>query len=201
MSDVICTNPDLQSPLNRASKDRFILVLNLPPALRKLALTDNCFDIDLLQISVYGTVIPQITVPAVEVRYGGQSTNFTSYSRPNYPPLTVNFVVDNEFRNYYILWKWLALMNDPRLSKYDGNSSKLQKNRDLQFELGMLNEYQTNLSILTLNELNKTTTEFTYYNAFITNLGGINYSYRDGELIETTAEFQYGQLDVSRPKN
>lgn len=200
MSETICTNPELQSSLNKASKDKFILALNLPPALRKLSLTDNCFDLDFLQISVYGSIVPAISVPSIELRYGGQSTNYSSHSRPNYAPLVVNFVIDNEFKNYYILWKWLALLNDPRKSTYE-EDLPTKKNYSAQIELGMLTEYQTHMSILALNEFNKTTLEFTYYNAFITNLGGINYSYRDGELIESTVEFQYSQLDVSKPKN
>ena len=200
MSDVICTNPELQFPLNRASKDRFILVLNLPPALRKLALTDNCFDINFLQLSVYGTLVPDISIPPVEVRYQGQSANYSSHSRPNYPPLTVNFVVDNEFKNYFILWRWLALLNDPIESKYDGKRID-QITREDRVEWGMLTEYQTNLSILALNEYNKTAMEFVYYDAFITNLGGINYSYREGDYIETTVTFQYNQLNVIKPNN
>lgn len=200
MSDTICENPELQSPLNKASKDRFILVLNLPAILRKKALTDDCLNLDTLQMSVYGSIIPTISVPAIEVRYGSQSANYSSHSRPNYPPLTVNFVVDNEFKNYYILWKWLAELNDPREGDYNGTPSK-QQTRRAQLNLGLNTEYQTTMSILALNEFNKTVAEFTYYNCFITNLGGINYSYRDGEIIETVAEFQYNQLDVSKPKN
>ena len=174
--------------------------MSLPPILRKRALTDSCLDVSFLQISVFGSLIPTISIPPVEVRFGGQSANFSSHSRPNYPPLRVNFVVDNEFKNYYILWKWLALLNDPRESTYGGTPSKQKDARD-QLELGMLNEYQTNLSILALNEFNKTTMEFVYYNSFITNIGEISYNYREGELIETTAEFQYGQLDLIKPKN
>ena len=192
-------NPEFQSPLNRPSKDKFILVLNLPHALRKMAATDSCLDIDSLQMSVFGTIVPTISVPAIETRHSGQSVNFSSHSRPNYPPLTVNFVVDNEYKNYYVIWKWLALLNDPRLSEYTGTSSKNHTSKN-QLAMGMVNEYQTNLSILALNEFNVPVTEFIYYNAFVTNLGGITYNYREGEMIESTVEFQYSQLDLSRPK-
>lgn len=193
--DLTCTNPELQSPLNKASKDRFILVLNLPSVLRDAASTNDCLNIANLQLSVFGALVPQISVPAVELRYASQSTNYSSHSRPNYPPLTVNFVVDNEFKNYYILWKWLAVLNDPREAKYTGTPQKLQK---ANFSTNA--EYQTNLSLLALNEYNQTVAEFVYYNSFITDLGGISYSYRDGEIIETTAEFQYSQLDMIKPK-
>jgi hypothetical protein len=192
------TSPTSQSVLNRASKDKFILVLELPNVLKKQALSDPSLDIEKLQVSVYGTVVPPISIPAVEVRYGGQSTNFSSHSRPNYPPLTVNFLVDNEFSNYYVLWKWLALLNDPKSSTYTGTPADRVSTVNL-LQNGSNTEYQTNLSILSLNEYNKAVVEFKYSNAFITNLGGINYSYRDGDVIDSTVEFQYNQLDINKP--
>ena len=191
------SNPTLQSSLNRASKDKFILVLELPSLLRKRANTDSSLDIESLQMSVYGTIVPDINVPAVEARYGGQSANFSSHSRPNYPPLTVNFVVDNEYKNYYVLWKWLALLNDPKYSNYDGTPLDQITKQDI-IQAGNNTEYQTNLSILALNEYNQTVAEFVYSNAFITTLGGINYSYRDGEILETTAQFQYNQINITK---
>jgi hypothetical protein len=188
--------PTQQSVLNRSGKDKFILVLNLPYVLRKQSLENKLIDIDPLQMSVYGTIVPNIQVPPVEVRFGGQSVNVTSYSRPNYPPLTVSFMVDNSFKNYWILWKWLSVLNDPKLSYYTGTPTNLESNRE-RFEKGNLKEYQTNLSIFSLNEYNQKNIEFKYYNAFITNLGGITYNYRDPELIETTAEFQFSQFEAT----
>lgn len=187
--------PTQQSVLNRTGKDKFLLVLNLPQILKNQAAADELLKLDPLQFSIFGTVVPQIQVPANEVRFGGQSYNISSYTRPNYPPLPVNFVVDNKFRNYWILWKWLSILNTPTGSAYGGTNSKQEsfKERLLQ---GNLTEYQTNFSVLGLNEYNQKTIEFIYYNAFITSLGSINYSYRDPEILESSAEFQFSQLDV-----
>jgi hypothetical protein len=198
MSDLnLCDQPQAtqQSVLNRSGKDKFILVLDLPFILKKQKNENRLIDMTPLQISVFGTIVPNVQVPPVEVRFGGQSINITSYSRPNYPPLTVSFVIDNKFRNYWILWKWLSILNDPKSSIYSGTPQNDEVEID-RFERGNLKEYQTNLSIFSLNEYNQKIAEFKYYNAFITNLGGINYSYRDSELIETTAEFQFSQFDM-----
>ena len=195
----ICQNPTLQSPLNVASKDKFILVLTLPKILREMSKTDPDLDIDSVQISVHGTIVPDITVPAVEVDWVGQTLNFSSHHRPNHPPISVNFVVDNDYKNYYVLWRWLAVLNDPRLSIYDGTPGALMT-AAASMESGMVNEYQTTFSILALNEYNETVVEFVYHNAFITNLRGINYSYRDGEILETTADFQFNQFNMIRKK-
>lgn len=193
----LCQTPQAtqQSALNRSGKDKFLLVLNLPSVLRKQTLANDLIDINPLQISVYGTVVPSIIVPGNEVRFGGQSYNVSSYARPNYPPLTVNFVVDNKFRNYWVLWKWLSVLNEPKTSLYSGTDPKLETWKD-RLDSGTLTEYQTNMSVLGLNEYNQQNVEFIYYNAFITNLGGINYDYTDSDFIKSTAEFQFSQLDV-----
>ena len=187
--------PTQQSVLNRTGKDKFLLVLNLPPILRKRLTNDELLNIDPLQISIFGTVVPPAQVPANEVRFGGQSYNVSSYSRPNYPPLPVNFIIDNKLRNYWVLWKWLQILNDPESSFYTGTDPKLETWRD-RLESGIVTEYQTNFSVISLNEYNQYTVEFIFKNAFITNLGGINYDYNDTELIKSSAEFQFSQLDV-----
>jgi len=190
-----CENPTQQSVLNRSSKDKFLLILNLPQVLKKQAITDSSIDIDPLQISVHGTIVPAVAVPSNEVRYAGQSYNVSSYSRPNYPPLTVNFIIDNKFKNYWLLWKWMSVLNSPTGSMYTGTSPKLETYRD-KINSGINTEYQSNFSIFSLNEYNQKSVEFVYHNAFITGLGAINYSYRDEGIIESTAEFQFSQLDI-----
>jgi hypothetical protein len=187
--------PTQQSILNRSGKDKFILVLNLPQVLKKQSISDELIKLDPLQISIYGTVVPTIQVPANEIRFSGQSLNVSSHTRPNYPPLPVNFIVDNRFRNYWLLWKWLTILNSPKESLYSGTDPRLETFRD-RLLAGNHTEYQTTLSILGLNEYNEPSVEFVYTNAFITNLGSINYNYRDPEIIESSAEFQFGQLDI-----
>ncbi|MEY5134391.1 MAG: hypothetical protein RL709_80 [Pseudomonadota bacterium] len=195
-----CTNPTLQSTLNRSSKDKFILVLNLPHVLKKLSAKDPTFaDLESIQMSVFGAIVPDVTVPAIQVPYGGQVINVSSHTRPNYAPLTINIVIDNTYTNYYVLWKWLSVLNNPRSSTYDGTpDSHYQQSRQETMNSGNLTEYEANFSILALNEYNETVTEFKYYNAFITSLKGINYSYKDGEMMETTAEFQFSQFDMEK---
>ena len=195
MTTGTCENPSLNSPLNRSAKDKFVLILGLPTILREKSKTDKFLNVDTIQFSVFGTIIPAVSIPAIEVRFGGQSTNFSSHSRPNYPPLTLSFVIDNTFQNYYVLWKWLEILNTPTESEYGGTPID-RMSIDTSMESGILNEYQANFSILTLDEYNQPTVEFKYTFAFPTNLGAINYSYRDGELIETTVDFQFGQLDI-----
>lgn len=195
MSNCNSPQPTQQSILNRSGKDKFLLVLNLPQILKKQSVGDELINLDPLQISIYGTIVPPINVPPVSIPFAGQTYNVSSYVRPNYTPLTVNFIIDNKFRNYWLLWKWMTILNSPTGSYYTGTDSKYETFRD-RIESGILTEYQSNFSVLSLNEYNQPSVEFIYYNAFITNLGPINYSYRDEGIIETTAEFQFSQLDI-----
>lgn len=190
------SQPTQQSVLNRTSKDKFLLVLNLPQVLKKQSLENELIKIDPLQISIFGTIVPDIQIPPNEARFGGQTYNVSSYARPNYSPLTVSFIIDNKFANYWILWKWLTVLNDPKQSLYTGTDAKLETWKD-RLQAGILTEYQTNFSVIGLNEYNEKTIEFIYYNGFITSLGGITYDYNDSEIIKSTAEFQFSQLDVS----
>jgi hypothetical protein len=188
-------NPTQQSILNRASFDKFLLVLNLPDIFKAL---NPSLKIDTVEMSVYGTVVPDITVPSIELPFGGQTYNISSHVRPNYQPLNVNVIVDNKFTNYWILWKWLTILNNPKTGLYDGTPTPVSLDGKLPTNpnKNVLMEYQSNFSIYGLDEYNKKIVEFVYYNAFITNLGSINYNYRTSDIIETVAQFQFSQFDV-----
>jgi hypothetical protein len=188
-------NPQLQSPLNRAATDKFILIMDLPYLLKKNALNDPYINVEPLQMSIFGTVVPDIKVPEIDVRYRGQGMHVSSYTRPSYPPLTVNFTVDNSYNNYYVLWKWMDILNSAIENTYGGT----YKNLFEDLITGTQFEYQTTLTIQALDEYNQPSLEFVFTKAFLTNLGPINYSYRTGsQLIESAATFHYSQLNVKK---
>lgn len=190
---MIISNPTSQSTLNRSSKDKFYMVLELPYALKKRAETNPLISIDPLQISVHGTVVPDITVPEVDMRYFGQNLHLSTYARPNYPPITVNFVVDSQYNNYYVLWQWLDVMNMAIEDVYGGTANANP------LEVGDQFEYQTTLRLIAVDEYNAPVIEFIYSKAFLSILGGLNYSYREGTaLVESTATFHFSQLNVNK---
>lgn len=188
-------NPVEQSPLNVGLKDKFILVLTLPVVMRQLSTIEPNISLDPLQFKIFGAVVPPIQVPHNEVGFSGQVYNVSSYVRPNYDPLDVSFVVDNNYKNYWMLWKWLSILNDPLQSKYNGNDIKPEdwENRLLS---GNLSEYQANFSIYGKNEYNQSIIEFRYHNAFINSLGSINFNYKDSEVMESSVQFRFSQLEV-----
>jgi hypothetical protein len=190
---MIIDNPSLQSTLNRSSKDKFYLVLDLPYALKKRAEKDPSISIDPLQISVHGTLVPEIAVPEVDMRFLGQNLHLSTYARPNYPPITINFVVDSQYKNYYVLWQWLDVMNMAINDFYGGTGTVDAAIVGDQFE------YQTTIKLVALDEYNEPVIEFIYSKAFLSTLGALSYSYREGNtLVESSATFHFSQLDVKK---
>ena len=196
-----------QSQFNKSRLDKFLLILNLPPVLKDiskkdLGSRDNKVVIEnSLQFSVYGAVVPSVQVPAEDLFYGGQSLKVSKHTRPVYENVTVNFTVDNEFNNYWVLYKWLDFLNDEKLSKFNAkelanipNLSPAVKSTDDSLSPPSL--YQADISLIAKDEFDQNKVKFTYTKAFPVSLGGISYNYRTPGEVETTFEFAFSQLLV-----
>lgn len=190
MSDII-----QQTYLNKSRKDKFLFTLNLPNALKsKNSSTqrdDSKVNLDSLQFSVYGTIVPKIEKPAVEIRYSGNTLYNSAHSINSYPPITVNFTIDNRFNNYWAIYSWLNLMHDQESGAYD--REELIGNK--KFE-----NYQADFILTALDEFDKPVISFTYTKAFPTELGEIDLSYRTSDEIECQFTFVYSQLKLNLAK-
>lgn len=186
------TNPVLQTSLNTPSKDKFLLVFELPPILKQQS--DLKEFTKPFEMKIFGNTSPEISVPETNVRFGGQSLNVSSYSRPSPTPLQFSFVVDNQYKNYYVFWRWLDVMNSAIDSVYNGRKTLSVAEK---FEIGNKFEYQTDVTVYALDEYNNPALRFIYSKAFITQLGGLSYSYREAVPVESTATITFSQMDVS----
>ena len=187
----MAVNQNNQSILNKSRLDKFLLVFSLPPALREINVRENgarnSANVieDKLQLSVYGAVVPELTVPSIQIPYAGSNLYQSAHAREPYPPVTVNFTADNEFNNYWVIYKWLNLMHDQKTGVYD--ESDLDP--DNQF-----NNYQTDMTLYGLDEYENRRIEFTYTKAFPVTLGNLEYNYRTSDEIESSFTFVYSQL-------
>ena len=181
----------VQSPLNKSRKDKFLMVINIPPALREISSkyvrSTNTIIPESLQFSIYGHIVPDIEVPSVVTPFAGQSLLHSSHARKPFQPNSVKFTVDNRFNNYWFIYKWLKLLNDDTIGVYDienrtSNTSNL--------------EYRCDISIFGLDEYNKRTIEFKYIQSFPISLGGIEYDYRNPDEMESSFTYDYSQLHV-----
>ena len=193
-----------QSALNRARSDKFILVLNLPQILKQQydsTLNEN-FKVDTVQFSIYGSPVPQVSVPPIDVAFGSQVYKASSLSRPAYDPLNVKFLIDNGYKNYYTIWKWLNLFNDAKKSgtiltnSIDGNFSKNDP-----VLVNPMSKFTSNFTIYGLDEFNNKIISFEYSHAFPTNLSEINFSNQDPSEITSSVSFVFNQLNVELIKN
>lgn len=196
-----------QSPFNKLRKDRFLLVLNLPDSLRKInsKFTRNEDNINLstMQFSVYGATIPEIVIPQVDIIYGGQSYAQSSFHRPLWEPVTVNFTVDNRMNNYWVIYSWLNLLNDAETGIYDPKNltNRPAELKNIKPTIDSIAEYSTDISIFLLDEYDKRVVEFVFKKAFPTSLGGMNLNYRTSDEIETSFTFAYSQFIVKLVEN
>ena len=185
----MAVNQNDQSFLNKSRTDKFKLVFSLPPALRKIdSKTDRqTYNVneDAFQFSVYGAVVPELDVPALQIRYGGSNLYNSTHAREPYPPVTVDFTIDNGFNNYWVLYKWLDLMHDEKEGLYD--ASDLVTDEDFK-------NYQTDMTLYGLDEFNNERIQFTYTKAFPVTIGSINYNYRTAEEITSSMTFVYSQI-------
>ena len=192
-------NKNQQSLLNKNRLDKFVLVFQLPPALRKIKKKNNRstfnVDEDAFQMSIYGAVVPPITVAAIQIPYAGSNLYNSSHAKEPYPPIDINFTVDNEYNNYWTMYKWLDLMHDERTGLFDNDDLVDQAPPTDQLPGPFqFSDYQTDLTVYGLDEFNNKRIQFIYTQAFPITVGGINYNYRESGEIESSATFVYSQI-------
>ena len=184
-------NATQQSILNKSRADKFLLIFDVPPILKdprfssKFKSDDLTIVPDSVQFSIYGTAVPEIVVPAVENRYAGNTLYLSSHSKNSYPPVNVKFKIDNEYKNYWVLYNWLNLLHDQREGRYNAREINIDKN---------FADYQTNLTIKGKDEYNNDRIKFTYTKAFPTSIDSIDYDYQNTDEIVSGFTFVYSQL-------
>ena len=181
-----------QTLLNKSRKDKFSLTVFLPEELRKinrkLQRANAHVDIDTLQFSVYGTVVPKNNIPAEEARYAGSTVYVSSHNKPTYEPVSVNFTIDNEFKNYWVIHKWLDLLRNEKSGIYEAELSEKDKG---------LGKYSTDFILTARDEFHGEVIQWIYKSAFPVSLGEISYSHRDAGEIETTFEFAFRRIETN----
>lgn len=193
----------IQSQLNKSRKDKFLLVLTFPTALKQLVTSDlssrssQLFVKNSLQFSVFGSVVPTISVPSVVAGYSGQSYKVSSNNRESYEDIEVGFTIDNRFNNYYTIYRWLDILNDQKASFYnaaaDTSNDAIQNKQNVAPE-----QYQADLTVHALDEFEQPVMNFTYTKAFPISLAGISYDYKDPEEITSSFKFSFSQF-FARP--
>lgn len=184
----------IQTPLNKSRSDKFILILELPLALKRTfdRVQEENFKVSPLQLSIYGSPVPSVNVPAIDMPYSGQVYKTSSFSRPAYDPLPVKFVIDNGYKNYWVIWNWLNLLND-----YKKSTSTAHTMNNTNTIENSMKDFTSTFSIFGLDEYNNKIISFNYKHAFPIGLSEINFSNQDPNEINSVATFVFNQLEVN----
>jgi hypothetical protein len=191
-----------QAILNKTRNDKFLMVLDLPKFLKTKYdnILDKNYHPDQIQFTTYGSPIPSVSVPSIDVPFDNQVYKASSLSRPSYQPLNVRFFIDNGYKNYWIIWKWLNIFNDSQTSKSDVHMEIMASSKKPKLENPMT-ELVSKFTIYALDEYNKKIVAFKYNHVFPVSLSEINFSHQDPSEISCTASFAFNQLNVELLKN
>jgi hypothetical protein len=183
-----------QSYLNKARKDKFLLVFDIPPILKPIQSNytrgDTTIIPDSVQFSVFGTMVPGVTVKGVATRYVGDTLYVSSHTKEPYPPVNVKFVVDSGYNNYWVVYQWLNLLHDQKTGQYN--------TKGLQGINCSHTDYQTDISVYGLDEYDNKVIEFKYTKCFPTSLDEITFDAKTtGEMeLESGFTFLFSQMHI-----
>jgi hypothetical protein len=189
-----------QSSLNRSRNDKYLLIIDIPKALKNKYDTgfNSKFLADPLQITIYGSPVPDVKIPDIDIPYSGQVYKTSSLNRPAYTPLNVKFLIDNSYYNYWLIWNWLNLFNDYK----EGGTDLTQitniplLNDEIPNLTSPMTDFTSRFSIFGLDEYNNKIISFTYTDVFPTSLSEINFSNREADEITCNVTFSFNQLHV-----
>ena len=209
-----------QSVLNKASSDKFQLIISVPEVLKTINTNNDrsneLINLDSLQFSCINATVPAQIVKKIDLGFKGQKVPVTSYTRDAQPEVSLDFVVDNNFNNYHFLWTWIDGLNNCKESipTKDYYSIQSQFNESIKMRLAdtkssvdepkQINvmeskyknsffDYQTTMTLLVLREYNEPIARFKYTNAFITELGELKLDYKEPKQLSCSFKFAFGQ--------
>lgn len=181
----------IKAPLNKTFKDKFYFVFNLPDALKDLSneynQITNAVGINKSSIdfSLISASIPGHTIKGEDVQYGGGHLYISTHTKDAYEPVSITFKIDSQFANYYVLYSWMNLIWNESEGYF--NADKLAKGKSI-------NDYQTKMSIVALDEYNKPTIQWLFTRAFPTSLSSVELNYQQTDEIDCSATFLFSQM-------
>jgi hypothetical protein len=182
-----------QSYLNKSRKDKFLLVFDIPPILRRIqsnyTRNDDTIIPDSVQFSVFGTMVPGVTVKGIATRYAGDTLHISSHNKDPYPPVNVKFTVDSGYNNYWTIYQWLNLLHDQKTGQFNEKGIIVD---------GNFSDYQTDISLYGLDEYNNKVIEFKYTRAFPTSLDELEFDTKStGDMeLQSGFTFLFSQMHI-----
>lgn len=166
----------LDTVVDKASSSSFELVF---PILPGGATTDTLTTNKELILNIFSTIIPGVTLDLEEHRWQATKTQRAAGGL-QYEPWNINFIVDSEFKNWQILWKWMEYISNNK-------DKMLEKHADYTVDafLRVVDNFQAEIFKLQ------------FIDVWINNLSEISLSHREGEqYLEANAALVYDRFEI-----
>jgi len=159
--------------INRATPVSYKLTIPLLPTETSLSATKE------LILDIFGTIIPTVTLDQTEERWQAAKMQMASGS-VTFDTWTFSFIVDNQFKNWKSLFKWLVYINN--------NTDSYNKRPQ---------QYAIDCSLSIIDNFNKEILRIFFKNVWIQALGEVSMSQREGEMIlECNTTMQYDRFEI-----
>lgn len=161
--------------LNNAHSDKFELVF--PP----FPIMDTLGEAREFSMNIFDSVMPGMSIPTQEEHWMG-ALHHRPMDNIEFQPYNVSFVVDENWENWYFLFKWLNFIN---------NNKDNFANRKSDLTI--------NPNILLRGNFNNLIMKITLFNAFPTELGEVSLNYRNGqEFLESSFTLLYDYYEIEK---
>jgi len=138
-------------------------------------------DSEVLTLNIHGTIIPAITLATVESNWQGGLYPM-AISGLVFEPWYVNFVVDSNWSNWYMLYKWITFIDDGE-TRYGRPT----------------NEYFVDATLNIYDNSNNRIMGIKIINIYPTSLNEVTLSQREGqENLSCGVNFNYTRIGVER---
>lgn len=184
----------IQSPLNKTLEDKFLFIMNLPESLKNLKqkyvkqIHESGFGKNAISWSLTNVEIPKNSIKAQSMPYAGGHYYVSSHTKTPYDPLKIEFKIDNKYANYFTIYEWMNMIYNEKQGYFD--SENLANGR-----VGT-QTYATNLAVIGTDEYDKPVIQWTFTNAFPTEVPSIKLDYQNTGEITCSCQFVFSQMYV-----
>lgn len=145
----------------------------------KLPISDDLEGGKDLSLSIYNTIIPGLGFSSEELGWQGYRDK-AIFGKLGYDPMITSFMIDGEFKNWKILYKWLNIINN---------------NKDISGK--SFDKYIVDSSLVIYGNYGKKVLTLKFSNMYVESLSSVRLNQRDGnDYLECDATFLYSYMEI-----
>lgn len=161
--------------LNKASPDKFQIVFPIFPVMEEVQKSRE------ITLNIFGNIIPGVSHQDNEEHWMG-ALHHRPVGNLEYNQYTVSFMVDENWENWYFLYKWMEFINN--------NKDKFATAKP---------DLVSDSNVLIKDDFNNLVLIFTLYHMFPLSLEDVSLEYRNGEsFLESSCSFVYDYYEVEK---